>query len=87
MPLGQHPLAECVDARRVDGVQQGVEAELGNQVAADRVAVVLDRRRSAVLLPLYVREPRVARLAERVILLTLVPRVGRLTHRGVEQLA
>jgi hypothetical protein len=34
-----------------------------------------------------VAEPRVARLAEHVVVLTLVPRVGDLADRGVQQLA
>jgi hypothetical protein len=34
-----------------------------------------------------VRKPRVARLAERVVVLTLVPMVGGLADRGVQQLA
>ena len=86
-PLGQHPLAEPIDALGVDRVQERVIAELGDEVAVDSVAVVPDRRRPAVLLPRDVCEPRIARLAKGVVPVAPVPRVSGRTHRGIEQLA
>jgi len=86
LALDEQALAVGVDARRVDRVQQRVGAELRQEVAPHRVAVVADGRRPAVLLVGDVGEPRLACLTERVVVGTLAPRVGGLPHGGPEQL-
>jgi hypothetical protein len=85
VPGGEHPLAEAVDARGIDRVQQCIGAELGDQVPADRVAAVLERRRPTILLVRHVRQPALACLSERVVMRALTSRVGRLPHRGIQQ--
>jgi hypothetical protein len=86
LAFDEQALAVRVDPRGVDRARPRVGAELRQQIAPHRVAIVADRRRPAVLLVRDARQPRVARLAERVVLRALAPRIGGLAHAGGEQL-
>jgi hypothetical protein len=71
-PLAQHALAKRVNTRGVDRVEQRVGPDLREEVPMHRVAVVADRRRPPVPLVRHVRQPGLARLAERVVWRPLV---------------
>jgi hypothetical protein len=90
-PAGQLAVDEqalaYASTRAVSIVRSSVSApNPWQEVAPDRVARVADRRRPAVLLVRGVCQPRVARLAERMVMRTPVPRIGRLAHGDGDQL-